>query len=71
LGGVYGIKTRQCWGWWAEKDKNIDKIGLKIAPKKWARGPPGRGVLRFSARAYRNSVHFLPFFRIFSIFLQI
>jgi len=38
--------------------KNRPKWGSKNRP----RGPPGRGVLRFSAQAYRNPVH-LRFFR--------
>jgi len=49
-----------------EKSGNWDKKRQKTAPKKWARGPPGRGVLRFLARAYRRPVHILPFFAVFS-----
>jgi len=49
--------------WDAEKDR---KMSLKTGPKKWPRGPPGRGVLRFSARGYRNPVHFFGFFAFFS-----
>jgi len=37
----------------------MSEISPKTAPKKGARGPPGRGVLRFSAQAYRRPVHFL------------
>jgi len=33
-------------------------------------GAPGRGVLRFLRGGYRNSVHFLPFFRVFHENLQ-
>jgi len=44
----------------------VAKIGRKTAPKKGARGPPGRGVLRFSARGYRNPVHILAKIGIFS-----
>jgi len=43
----------------------------KTAPKKWARGPPGRGVLRFWRRAYRRPVHFSTKIAIFSKNLQI
>jgi len=35
-------------------------------PKKAFSGALGRGVLRFSARAYRNSVHILPKIAYFS-----
>jgi len=42
------------------------KNDRKRGPKKWPRGPPGRGVLRFSARGYRNPVHFFAFFAVFS-----
>jgi len=38
--------------------ENMPENRPKTAPKKWARGPPGRGVLRFSAQAYRRPVHF-------------
>jgi len=41
-----------------ERSKKWGKNAQKTAPKKWARGPPGRGVLRFLAQAYRNPVHF-------------
>jgi len=42
------------------------KKSSKTAPKKWARGPPGRGVLRFSAPGYRNPVHILAILAVFS-----
>jgi len=42
------------------------KIGPKRGPEKRARGPPGRGVLRFWRPAYRNPVHILAIFRFFS-----
>jgi len=45
---------------------NMPKIGPKTGPKKWPRGPPGRGVLRFLAQAYRNPVHILTIFAVFS-----
>jgi len=35
-------------------------------PKKGSREPPGRGVLRFSARGYRNPVHILTKIDVFS-----
>jgi len=38
--------------------ENMPENSPKTAPKKWARGPPGRGVLRFLAQAYRRPVHF-------------
>jgi len=44
--------------------------GTKNRPEKGlifvTAGAPGRGVLRFFAGGYRNSVHFLAFFRVFS-----
>jgi len=43
-----------------------EKMGLKTGPKKRGPRPPGRGVLRFSARAYRRPVHFLPKNAVFS-----
>jgi len=45
---------------------NMPKIGSETAPKKGARGPPGRGVLRFSRQAYRNPVHILTKIDVFS-----
>jgi len=33
-------------------------MSQKRGPEKRARGPPGRGVLRFWRRAYRRPVHF-------------
>jgi len=54
-----------------EMSKIGPKIGKNGGPKFVFSGAPGRGVLRFFARAYRNSVHFLPFFHVFSLFLQI
>jgi len=41
-----------------ERSKKWGKNGQKTGPKKWGPRPPGRGVLRFSAQAYRNPVHF-------------
>jgi len=46
--------------------EKVRKNRAKTGPKKWPRGPPGRGVLRFLAQAYRNPVHILAFFRLFS-----
>jgi len=61
--GCYWI----AWGLkWIKIDKNAQKIGLKMGPKKRGPRPPGRGVLHFSAQAYRNPVQFLAFFVIFS-----
>jgi len=40
-------------------------------PKNRARGPPGRGVLRFSRPAYRRPVHFSAKIVIFTKNLQI
>jgi len=45
--------------------------GRKWPPKKGSRGPPGRGVLRFSAQAYRNPVHIFAKNAVFSENLQI
>jgi len=42
------------------------KLGIKRGSKIVFSGAPGRGVLRFSGQAYRNSVHFLAIFRVFS-----
>jgi len=42
------------------------KMGLKMGPKKRGPGPPGRGVLRFLAQAYRRPVHFLAENAVFS-----
>jgi len=50
------IKTQQ----------KVPKNRPKRDPKKWPRGPPGRGVLRFWPQAYRNPVHILAIFRIFT-----
>jgi len=43
---------RWCWGWEEVEKKesgaeNNPQNSPKIGPKKRARGPPGRGVLRF------------------------
>jgi len=48
------------------EEENRQKMSPKTGPKKRARGPPGRGVLRFWRRAYRRPVHFLLFLAIFS-----
>jgi len=58
-------KERAEWG-----IKSAEKPGF-WGPKNRARGPPGRGVLRFSSEAYRNPVHILPKIAIFSKNLQI
>jgi len=52
--------------WRIEMSGKRSKIWRKSGPKK--RGPraPGRGVLHFSARGYRNPVHILGFFAFFS-----
>jgi len=42
----------------ARTEKDPD-LGPKKGSKIRARGPPGRGVLRFSRPAYRRPVHFL------------
>jgi len=63
FGGLMGMA--------GQKVKNRPKKVQKTAPKKGARGPPGRGVLRFSRRAYRRPVHFSPKIVIFSKNLQI
>jgi len=47
------------------------KIAEKRPPKKGSRGPPGRGVLRFSLGGYRNPVHILAKIGVFSLFLPI
>jgi len=49
-----------------EKAGSGQKKTKKRPPKKGSRGPPGRGVLRFLARAYRRPVHFSAFFAVFS-----
>jgi len=46
--------------------KKEHKNRPKRGPEKRARGPPGRGVLRFWRPAYRNPVHILAIFRLFS-----
>jgi len=58
-----------CWVYiGAGKGWNLgSKKGSKTPEKK----TPGRGVLQKSTEAYRNSVHFLPFFRVFSLFCRI
>jgi len=43
----------------------------KSGSEKVFSGTPGRGVLRFLARAYRRPVHFLAFFAIFTKNVQI
>jgi len=47
------------------------KISQKRGPEKRARGPPGRGVLRFWRQAYRNPVHIFAKIAVFSKILQI
>jgi len=54
-------------GWRAKIQKN----GQKMDPEKVFSRAPGRGVLRFFARAYRRPVHFSGFFAVFSKILQI
>jgi len=39
--------------------EKMQKNVQKTAPKKWARGPPGRGVLRFWTRGIQESRSFL------------
>jgi len=39
--------------------EKVRKNRAKTGPKKWPRGPPGRGVLRFLRQAYSRPVHFL------------
>jgi len=75
---LYKIKNKNNMGvlycWWdacgcgdgRERGQKSRKYGPKTAPKKGARGPPGRGVLRFSARGYRNPVHIFAFLAFFS-----
>jgi len=46
-----------------QKDRNL---GQKRGPNFVTAGAPGRGVLRFLARGYRNPVHFLGIFAFFS-----
>jgi len=46
--------------------KNRPKKGLIFVTA----GAPGRGVLRFLARAYRRPVHFLPKNAFFTLFCQ-
>jgi len=52
----------------------MGKIGakndLKSGSEKVFSGTPGRGVLRFLARAYRRPVHFLAILAIFHENLQ-
>jgi len=50
----------------AERGLNPPGILEKHAPPGYVFDLPGRGVLRFSARGYRNSVHFLAKIAIFS-----
>jgi len=38
---------------------NMQKNARKTGPKKWPRGPPGRGVLRFSIGGIQESRSFL------------
>jgi len=52
-------------------DEKLIKIDEKYAPPGRVFNLPGRGVLQKMAGVYRNPVHILPFFCIFSIFLQI
>jgi len=55
------------WGLeWESGEENCAKNDQKWAPKKVRPGPPGRGVLRFLAPGYRNPVHILVIFRVFS-----
>jgi len=54
--------------WWVRIEWGLDphKIGQKTTSKIVFSGAPGRGVLRFFAGGYRNPVHFLAIFRVFS-----
>jgi len=49
-----------------EIDGGEAKKRQKRGPKKRGPGPPGRGVLRFLAQAYRRPVHFLAKNAVFS-----
>jgi len=49
-----------------QNDRKLSKNSQKIGPKKRARGPPGRGVLRFWRQAYRNPVHIFTKNAVFS-----
>jgi len=46
--------------------QNVGKRGSKMGPKKRGPGPPGRGVLHFSSRGYRNPVHIFEKIAVFS-----
>jgi len=50
----------------ANEVRNPVKKGQKRGPKKWFWGSPGRGVLRFLTGGYRNPVHILAIFDVFS-----
>jgi len=65
--GFLGLGCKIIRGWRAKIMKN----GQKTGSGKVFSDPPGRGVLRFLARAYRRPVHFLGFFAVFSEILQI
>jgi len=49
-----------------ENSQNPTKKHRFWGPKKVPAGSPGRGVLRFLRPGYRNPVHILGFFRVFS-----
>jgi len=60
-----------CWvgtgcGEGAGNLKIREKEAPKWGPKNRVWGPPGRGVLQKSARAYRRPVHILPKNAVFS-----
>jgi len=55
------------YGWQKDGQTRPETVcqARKRDPKIRFWGPLGRGVLRFSRQAYRNSVHILAFFRVF------
>jgi len=65
------IKSAWVGGIVARGGRKSAENGRKWPPKKGSRGPPGRGVLRFSAQAYRNPVHIFAKNAVFSENLQI
>jgi len=62
VGMGFGAGVRMGRLWCLDPSKKGSKTGPKIVFSE----APGRGVLRFLAGGYRNPVHFLAIFRVFS-----
>jgi len=68
--GIEKQKEGYVWVGMRNRGRKRHEIRPKIGPNFVTAGAPGRGVLRFFAGGYRNPVHFLAIFRVFSKNLQ-